>query len=72
MKKNSPQKPQGSHKKGASSMKKKARTMPPRIQIFRLARIAALLKKNCCPTAERLLKEYESLELEEGKTIRAK
>ena len=46
--------------------------MPPRIQIFRLARIAALLKKNCCPTAERLLKEYESLELEEGKTIRAK
>ena len=46
--------------------------MPPRIQIFRLARIAALLKKNCCPTADQLLKEYESLEFEEGKTFRAK
>jgi len=42
------------------------------MQVFRLARIASLLKKNSCPTAERLLKEYEKLEFEEGRTIRAK
>ena len=71
MKKSLPQNPPERRKKAVSSVKK-VRTMPPRIQIFRLARIAALLKKNCCPTAERLLREYESLEFEEGKIIRAK
>ena len=58
-------------KKSAAS-RNAPRTMPPRIQVFRLARIAALLKKNCCPTAEKLLKEYEKLEFEENQTIRAK
>ena len=42
------------------------------MQILRLARIASLLKKNSCPTADKLLREYERLELEEGKTVRAK
>lgn len=50
---------------------KKGRRMPPRMQVFRLARIASLLKQNSCPTAEKLLKEYEKLEFEEGRTIRA-
>ena len=50
----------------------KGRKMPPRTQIVRLARIASLLKKNCCPTAEKLLAEYRDIELVEGKTIRAK
>lgn len=73
MKKNPPQKtPEGRKKRASSKKTVPVRTMPPRIQIFRLARIAALLKKNSCPTAERLLKEYESLEFEEGKTVRAK
>ena len=73
MKKNPPQKkPEGQKKRVSSKKTVTVRTMPPRIQIFRLARIAALLKKNSCPTAERLLKEYESLEFEEGKTVRAK
>ena len=44
----------------------------PRMQVYRLARIASLLKKNGCPTAEKLLLEYEKLEFEEGRTIRAK
>ena len=44
----------------------------PRMQVYRLARIASLLKKNGCPTAEKLLLEYEKLEFEEGKTIRAR
>ena len=48
------------------------KTMPPRMQILRMARIVSLLKKNSCPTAEKLLREYEKLELEDGKTIRAK
>ena len=71
MKNSSPRNnPEAPEKRGPAP--KKPRTMPPRIQVFRLARIAALLKKNSCPTAEKLLKEYESLEFEEGKTIRAK
>ena len=52
--------------------KMKGRKMPPRAQIVRLARIASLLKRNSCPTAEKLLKEYRDIELVEGKTIRAK
>ena len=44
----------------------------PRMQVYRLARIASLLKTNGCPTAEKLLREYEKLEFEEGKTIRAR
>ena len=71
MKKNSPQKPSSERKRHAAS-KKTTRTVPPRMQVFRLARIASLLKKNSCPTAEKLLKEYEKLEFEEGRTIRAK
>ena len=50
----------------------KGRKMPPRAQIIRLARIASLLKKNSCPTAQNLLNEYREIELAEGRTIRAK
>ena len=71
MKKSPPQKAPGIRKKAAAS-KKQTRKLPPRMQVFRLARIASLLKKNSCPTAEKLLKEYEKLEFEEGRTIRAK
>ena len=60
-----------SSRKGVPS-KMKGRKMPPRAQIVRLARIASLLKRNSCPTAEKLLKEYRDIELVEGKTIRAK
>ena len=60
-----------SPRKGVPS-KMKGRKMPPRAQIVRLARIASLLKRNSCPTAEKLLKEYRDIELVEGKTIRAK
>ena len=42
------------------------------MQVYRLARIVSLLKKNCCPTADKLLLEYEKLEYEENQTIRAK
>jgi len=41
------------------------------MQVFRLARIAALLKKNRMPGAEMLLKEYEKLEFEENQLLRA-
>lgn len=59
---------------GARSAKsaKGAKKSLPRMQVYRLARIASLLKKNGCPTAEKLLLEYEKLEFEEGKTIRAR
>ena len=36
------------------------------MQIIRVARIASLLKKNSCPTAEGILKEYESLSIGDG------
>ena len=42
------------------------------MQVYRLARIVSLLKKNCCPTADKILLEYEKLEYEENQTIRAK
>ena len=58
-------------RKGIPS-KMKGRKMPPRAQIIRLARIASLLKKNSCPTADKLLKEYREIELVEGKAIRSK
>jgi len=43
-----------------------------RMQVFRMARIVSLLKKNRMPSAEMLLKEYEKLEYEENQLIRAK
>ena len=72
MKKSSPQNAVRGRKTGSASSKNARKTMPPRMQILRMARIASLLKKNSCPTAEKLLREYEKLELEDGKTIRAK
>ena len=48
------------------------RAKPSRMQVFRMARIVALLKKNRMPSAEDLLKEYEKLEFEENQLIRAK
>ena len=72
MKKSSPQNDSPGRKRHPASEKNMRKTMPPRMQILRMARIASLLKKNSCPTAEKLLREYEKLELEEGKTIRAK
>ncbi len=48
------------------------RAKPSRMQVFRMARIVALLKKNRLPDAETLLKEYEKLEFEENQLIRAK
>lgn len=49
-----------------------AKAKVSRMQVFRMARIAALLKKNLMPTPEKLLKEYEKLEYEENQLIRAK
>jgi len=43
-----------------------------RMQVFRMARIVALLKKNQMPSPEKLLREYEKLEFEENQLIRAK
>ena len=51
---------------------KQERVKTSRMQVFRMARIAALLKKNMMPSPERLLKEYEKLEFEENQLIRAK
>ena len=45
---------------------------PSRMQVFRMARIVALLKKNSFPGAETLLREYEKLEFEENLLIKAK
>jgi len=42
------------------------------MQVFRMARIVSLLKKNRMPGAETLLEEYEKLEFEENQLIRAK
>jgi len=58
---------------GVKKMKKfqDGRAKPSRMQVFRLARIAALLKKNRMPGAEMLLKEYEKLEFEENQLLRA-
>lgn len=49
-----------------------AKAKVSRMQVFRMARIVALLKKNLMPTPEKLLKEYEKLEYEENQLIRAK
>ena len=48
------------------------RPKPSRMQVFRMARIVSLLKKNRLPSAETLLGEYEKLEFEENQLIRAK
>ena len=72
MKKSSPQKSVRGRKKAPAPGKNAHGSMPPRMQILRMARIVSLLKRNSCPTAEKLLREYEKLELEDGKTIRAK
>ena len=42
------------------------------MQIFRIARIASLLKKNSCPTAEGLLREYENLSIGDGQLLRGR
>ncbi len=52
------------------SPKSPERVKISRMQIFRMARIVALLKKNLMPTPEKLLKEYEKLEFEENQLIR--
>jgi len=54
------------------SLPRDERAKPSRMQVFRMARIVALLKKNRMPSAEMLLKEYEKLEFEENQLIRAK
>ena len=66
MKKSSPQKSRKSEKNGKNSPFSVSRNM----QIFRIARIASLLKKNSCPTAEGLLREYENLSIDDGKLLR--
>ena len=40
------------------------------MQVFRIARIASLLKKNSCPTADLILKEYENLSIGDGQLMR--
>ena len=72
MNKNSPRKTVPARKTGPGSQQNAHTPIPLRMQILRMARIASLLKKNSCPTAEKMLREYEKLELEDGKTIRAK
>ena len=53
------------------SSAREERAKPSRMQVFRMARIVALLKKNRLPSAETLLGEYEKLEFEENQLIRA-
>ena len=48
------------------------RAKPSRMQVFRMARIVSMLKKNRMPSAEDILREYEKLEFEENQLIRAK
>ena len=55
-----------------NSPRREERAKPSRMQVFRMARIVSLLKKNRLPSAEALLKEYEKLEFEENQLIRAK
>jgi len=68
MKKSSPQKSTKAQKNGENSPFAVSRNM----QIFRIARIVSLLKKNSCPTAEGLLREYDNLSTGDGKLVRAK
>ena len=62
----------GSEKMQKKSLPRDERAKLSRMQVFRMARIVALLKKNRMPSAEMLLKEYEKLEYEENQLIRAK
>ena len=66
MTKSSPQKSRKPEKNAKNSPFSVSRNM----QIFRIARIASLLKKNSCPTAEGLLHEYENLSIDDGKLLR--
>jgi len=62
----------GSEKMSRKTFPRDERAKPSRMQVFRMARIVALLKKNRMPSAEMLLREYEKLEFEENQLIRAK
>lgn len=50
--------------------KKDPNTVSRNMQIFRIARIASLLKKNSCPTAGGILREYETLSVGDGQLMR--
>ena len=65
-------KPEAMKKMRKKSPSREERAKPSRMQVFRMARIVALLKKNRLPSAETLLREYEKLEFEEGQLIRAR
>ena len=72
MKKNSPQKTTRGTKNCRKSEKNAPNAVSRNMQIFRIARIASLLKKNSCPTAEGLLKEYETLSIGDGQLLRGR
>ena len=70
MKKSSPQKSAWAAKNSRNPNKSSRNAVSRNMQVFRIARIASLLKKNSCPTADRILKEYESLSIGEGQLMR--
>ena len=70
MKKSSPQKLERAKKNSPNTKKNSPNAVSRNMQIIRVARIASLLKKNSCPTAEGLLKEYEDLSIGDGQLLR--
>ena len=70
MKKKSPQKAAWAAKNVQKPKKSSPNAVSRNMQVFRIARIVSLLKKNSCPTADRILKEYENLSIGEGQLMR--
>jgi predicted DNA-binding transcriptional regulator YafY len=70
MKKNPPQDSEQGTKTCQKTKKGAPATVSRNMQVFRIARIVSLLKRNCCPTANELLKEYRNLSIGEGKLLR--
>ena len=69
MRKTSPQKNEQVTKKRRNPEKSDRSAVSRNIQIIRIARIASLLKRNSCPTAEGILKEYETLSVNDGNLL---
>jgi predicted DNA-binding transcriptional regulator YafY len=70
MKKNPPQKTVRAAKSSREPEKTITNAVSRNMQVFRIARLASLLKKNSCPTAENIRREYESLSIGNGQLMR--
>jgi predicted DNA-binding transcriptional regulator YafY len=70
MKKSSAQKAAWAAKNAQMPKKHSPNAVSRNMQVFRIARIASLLKKNSCPTADLILKEYENLSIGDGQLMR--